>query len=66
MGFDEIEASFSEEIAEMNRQKCWLFHLGLSWQSPPESVKVENGKISFIYKLEGNILDIAKLKQDQY
>ena len=60
MGFDESEDSFSEEIAEMNRPKSadyftWAYPDNTATGTPPESVKVENGKISFTYELEGNI-----------
>ena len=60
IGFDEPKGSFIDEISEMNSPKSadyftWSYPDNTAIATPPESVKIENGVISFLYKIQGNI-----------
>ena len=60
MGFDEDKTDFEDDIAEMNRPKSadyftWAYPESSALGTDGDSVKVENGVVSFEYKIEGDI-----------
>lgn len=60
MGFDEEETLYEDEIVEMNRPKSadyftWAYPDSSCLGTDGDSVKVENGVVSFDYKIEGQI-----------
>ena len=60
MGFDEDSTEFEDDIAEMNRPKSadyftWAYPDTSALGTPEESIKIENGVISFEYDISGDI-----------
>lgn len=60
IGFDEDEETYDDEISEMNRPKSadfftWAYPDNTATGTPIQSIKLENGVVSFTYKIEGNI-----------
>ena len=60
MGFDEDDNAYDDIISEMNRPKSadyftWAYPDNTATGTPIQSIKVENGVVSFSYKIEGNI-----------
>ena len=60
MGFDEVSTEFEDDIAEMNRPKSadyftWAYPDTSATGTPEESIKLQNGVISFDYEISGNI-----------
>ena len=60
MGFDDHEGKLVDEISEMNSPKnadyfTWAYLDNIATVTKLESVKVENGVISFSYEIKGQI-----------